>query len=230
MVYKAKAISILSGGLDSTVATAYLKDKYHIHAITFNYGQRSSEREIESSKDITKEMGMDHTVIDLPWLKNLGSSSLTSEEEIPTLKIADLDDKDVCNETARKVWVPGRNLLFTAIATSFAEASGAQAIITGWDHEEAVTFPDNSKEFLGAYNQLLKVGSIYDISIEAPLIDMDKKEIVQLGYGINAPLNLTYSCYQGYNEHCGICESCLRRERAFIEAGLGINDINSKND
>jgi len=72
--------------------------------------------------------------------------------------------------------VPGRNIVFTAIATSFAEASGAEKIIVGWDLEEAVTFPDNSKEFLDAYNSVLEIGSIYDIEIEAPLIAKTKKK------------------------------------------------------
>jgi 7-cyano-7-deazaguanine synthase len=225
MTDNSKAISILSGGLDSTVATAFLKEKYDICAITFNYGQRSSEMEIKSSKSITKVMGLKHNVINLPWLKNLGNSALTTDDKIPTPKIHELDDKQICDETARKVWVPGRNIVFTAIATSYAESIGANAIITGWDHEEAVTFPDNSKEFLEAYNQVLKIGSLQDIVIEAPLIDMNKKEIVKLGMEIEAPLDLTYSCYMGYDEHCGVCESCLRRKRAFIDIGLGKEDL-----
>ena len=90
----------------------------------------------------------------------------------------------------------------------------------GWDKEEAVTFPDNSKEFLNAFNNLLNVGSFDNIKIKAPLIDMDKKNIVKLGYDIGAPLNLSYSCYKGFPSHCGVCESCMRRIRAFKSANI----------
>ncbi len=215
---KNKAIAVLSGGLDSTVATAYFKDKYEIHALTFDYGQRSAEMEIESAKAICEQLNIKHTVMKLPWLKKLGKSALTSDEEVPELKIHELDDKLICDETARKVWVPGRNIVFTAIATSFAEAEQAKIIIMGWDFEEAVTFPDNSKEFLHAFNNVLKIGSIADIKIKAPVIKMNKSDIVKLGCEINAPINLSYSCYMGGEEHCGACESCMRRIRAFKDA------------
>jgi len=218
---KSKAISVLSGGLDSTVATAYFKDTYDIHAITFDYGQRSAEMEIQSSKSICEELNIKHTVIELLWLKELGSSALTSADvDIPQIRMDELDDKSICDETARKVWVPGRNVVFTAIALAFAESEEALKIIVGWDHEEAITFPDNSKEFLNAFNDVLRIGSLKNIEIEAPFIDMNKSEIVKLGYKIKAPLNLSYSCYKGHDKHCGVCESCMRRRRAFMEAKI----------
>ena len=217
---KKKAITVLSGGLDSTVATSYFNDEYEIHALTFDYGQWSAEREIESAKAVCEKLNIKHTVLDLPWLSKLGGSALTSNEEIPELKADELDNKEVCDETARKVWVPGRNIVFTAIATSFAEAEGAQIIIVGWDLEEAATFPDNSKEFLNAFNNVLEIGSIANIKIEAPVIDMNKKGIVELGKQVGAPMDLSYSCYKGRKEHCGVCESCMRRKRAFQESGI----------
>ncbi len=220
MEKRKKAISILSGGLDSAVATSLLAKDYDVHALTFDYGQRSAEMEIKSSKTICGKLGVEHTVIQLPWLAQIGGSALTSEEEVPELSMDQLDDKEVCDETARKVWVPGRNVVFSSIALSFAEAEGAEKIIVGWDLEEAATFPDNSKEFLNAFNHLLDIGSLYDIQIEAPLIDLNKKDIVKLGYEVKAPLELSYSCYNGGNEHCGLCESCMRRKRAFMEANI----------
>ncbi len=220
MEKKKKAIAILSGGLDSTVATTVFKEEYDIHAITFDYGQRSASMEIESSKAICKKIGAEHTVINLPWLSELGSSALTSDLEIPEPEVGELDNKDACDETAKAVWVPGRNIVFTAIATSFAESEGASIIIVGWDFEEAITFPDNSKEFLNAFNSVLDVGSFDQIMIEAPLINMNKVDIVKLGSNIKAPMNLSYSCYKGYEKHCGVCESCMRRIRAFKNAGV----------
>lgn len=214
------AISVFSGGLDSTVATAMFKDTHHIHAITFNYGQKSFEMEIKAASDVCNDIGAEHTVINLPWLTELGRSALTSNRDIPEPTLEDLDNKDVSIKTAKSVWVPGRNIVFTAIANSFAESQGADIIIVGWDKEEAVTFPDNSKEFLNAFNNLLNVGSFDNIKIKAPLIDMDKENIVKLGYDISAPLHLSYSCYKGFQSHCGVCESCMRRIRAFKSADI----------
>ncbi|MBZ9571050.1 7-cyano-7-deazaguanine synthase QueC [Methanobrevibacter sp. TMH8] len=219
---KKKAISVLSGGLDSTIATAYFSKDYDIHAITFDYGQKSLKQEINSAKLICDFLGMEHAIIDIKWLANLGNSSLTSDNEIPKVNFEDIDNISVSNDTAKAVWVPGRNIVFTAIATSFAESEGAEIIIVGWDKEEAATFPDNSKEFLDSFNQLIGIGtkSSDKIEIKAPLIDLNKKEIVELGKKINAPMNISYSCYTGKNNHCGICESCVRRKRAFIEANI----------
>jgi 7-cyano-7-deazaguanine synthase len=224
---KPKAISVLSGGLDSTVATTYFKDKYEIHALTFNYGQRSSEMEIRSAGAICENLGLNHTVIELPWLAALGGSALTTQKQVPKLEMNQLDNRDFCDVTARKVWVPGRNMVFTAVATSFAEAKSAEKIIVGWDLEEAKTFPDNSKEFLNALNLVLEVGSPDNIKIKAPVIDMCKKDIVKMGEKVGAPLNLTYSCYMGGEIHCGKCESCMRRIRAFREAKIHDNTFYS---
>ncbi len=216
-----KAISVLSGGLDSTVATSALKEEYEIHALTFDYGQRSAKREIESSKQICQELGIKHTVMDLAWLGKLGKSALTvHENEVPQLESDKLDDKEICDETARKVWVPGRNVVFTAIATAFAEAEDAEKIIVGWDLEEAVTFPDNSREFLEAFNKTLEIGTLEGVQIEAPVIGLNKNEIVEMGEKVDAPMELSYSCYMGDEQHCGTCESCMRRKRAFEMAGV----------
>ena len=218
-----KAISVLSGGLDSTVATCVFAEEYDIHAITFDYGQKSVEREIEASKEICKKMGFKHTIIDLKWLSDISTSSLNTDEEIPTLDENQLDDLERCRQTASSVWVPGRNVVFTAIAVSFAESEGAEIIIVGWDKEEAATFPDNSEEFLESYNDLIEIGSPKNIKIKAPAIDLDKEEIVRLGKKVDAPMELSYSCYKGSENHCGVCESCIRRKRAFKQSK--INDL-----
>ena len=215
-----KAISVLSGGLDCTVATSIYSMDYDIHAITFNYGQKSFKRELKASKKICEKMGYEHTVIELPWLAKISNSSLNTSEEIPEIKEEELDDIKKSSETASSVWVPARNMVFTSIATSFAESIGAEIIIVGWDKEEAATFPDNSKEFLNAFNELIKTGSPENIKIEAPAIDLDKEEIVKLGLEVGAPMDISYSCYTGREKHCGVCESCMRRKRAFKKLNI----------
>ena len=223
-----KAISVLSGGLDCTVATSVFAGEYEIHAITFNYGQKAFERELEAAKEICAKMNWTHEVIDLPWLAKISTSSLNTSEDIPEVSIDDLDDAEKSSESASSVWVPARNMVFTSIAVSYAESIGAEKIIVGWDAEEAATFPDNSKEFLNTFNELIDVGSPENIKIEAPAIDLTKEEIVKLGVEVGAPMEISYSCYKGGKKHCGVCESCMRRKRAFTQ--LGIEDLSEYED
>lgn len=217
---KPRGISVLSGGLDCTVATSIYAEDYDLTALTFNYGQKSFEEELFHAEQVCEKLGMTHEVIELPWLNRISNSSLTSEEDVPEIADGDLDNYDVAINTAKSVWVPARNTVFCSIALAYAESINAEIIIVGWDYEEAVTFPDNSKEYLEAFNETIRFGSFDDIVIEAPLIDMTKKEIVEKGFAIGAPMDLSYSCYSGGSLHCGQCESCKRRRRAFIEAGL----------
>lgn len=215
-----KAIAVFSGGLDCTVATSVYAKDYEIHAITFNYGQKGFNQELNASKKICEKMGFTHHVIDLDWLAKISTSTLNTDEEIPEVNIDDLDDEEKSSESASSVWVPARNTVFTSIAASYAESIGAEIIIVGWDKEEANTFPDNSKEYMEKFNELFKVGCPIDIEIKAPAIDLDKYEIVKLGADVDAPMELSYSCYKGYEKHCGLCESCMRRKRGFKKAGI----------
>lgn len=215
-----KAISVFSGGLDCTVATCVYDNDYEIHAITFNYGQKAFNQELKASRKICEKMGWTHEVIDLPWLSDISNSSLNTDEDIPEVSENDLDDLDKSSQTASNVWVPARNTVFTSIALSYAESIGAEIIIVGWNNEEGLTFPDNSEEFLNEFNELIKVGSPDKIRIEAPAINLNKEELVELGVKVGAPMKLSYSCYKGEDEPCGVCESCVRRNRAFKKVGI----------
>ena len=210
-----KAISVFSGGLDCTVATSVYDKDCEIHAITFDYGQKAFTQEVKASKKICEHMGWTHEVISLPWLAKISNSSLNTDEDIPEVSEDDLDNFDKSSQTASNVWVPARNTVFTSIALSYAESIGAEIIIVGWNGEEGETFPDNSKEYMEEFNKLIEVGSPEKIRIEAPCIDLNKEEIVELGFDIGAPMELSYSCYNGGETPCGICESCMRRKRAF---------------
>lgn len=218
-----KAIAVLSGGLDCTVASSVYDRDYEIHAITFNYGQKAFKRELEASREICKKMNWSHEIIDLPWLSKISTSSLNTSEEIPEVSEADLDDIEKSSESASSVWVPARNTVFTSIALSYAESIGAEIIIVGWNGEEGSTFPDNSKEYMEKFNELIDVGSPDKIKIEAPAIDLNKEEIIELGVKVGAPMELSYSCYKGGDKHCGVCESCMRRRRAF--ENLNVKDL-----
>lgn len=206
-----KCIVLLSGGLDSTVAAAYMKNTgYKLTALTFDYGQ--PKREMETAKKIAEKLNVEHIIIKLDFLK--------FPKNIPKTTQNDLKNHEISKKNAHSVWVPARNLVFCSIAASIAEKNSIKIISAGFDLEEAKTFPDNSIEFVDKLNELLKYACLKDVEICAPLLKMNKKEIVELGARIKAPMSLSWSCYKNEEKPCGVCESCQRRKRAFKEAGI----------
>ena len=214
-----KAISVFSGGLDCCVATSVYDKDYEIHAITFDYGQKAVEEEIKASQKICSEKGWNHEVIKLNFLSKISNSSLTNDDKVIEVTAEDLDDFKKSSVSAQNVWVPARNTIFTSIALGYAESIGAEIIIVGWNSEEGLTFPDNSKKYLEKFNELINVGSPNSVEIKAPCIDLTKEEIVRLGIEVEAPMDMSYSCYVGGKTPCGVCESCMRRKRAFESVG-----------
>lgn len=206
-----KSIILLSGGLDSVISLALLKEKYNITAaLTFNYGQNSFQKEIENSKKLSDYYNLEHIVIDLPWLNEISTSTLNQNKGIPTGE--DLND---ITQKSKSLIVPNRNALFINIAGSIAEAKNFQYIIIGANEEESHNFKDNSKAFIQAINSSLKNSTENEVEVLAPLINYTKQEIVKKGIEKNAPFNLIHSCYKNGSKHCGICESCLRLKRAL---------------
>ncbi|MHC1636056.1 MAG: 7-cyano-7-deazaguanine synthase QueC [Candidatus Methanospirareceae archaeon] len=217
-----KAVCVCSGGIDSTVAaTIASKEDYELYLFHASYGQRAEEKEKEAVKKIALYLGAKEIkYADIPFLRILGSSSLTDKSKEIRLGADLLEDT---TEETPPTWVPCRNLLLLAHASAYAEVIGAEAIFVGFNAEEAKSYPDNSKEFVERFNATLKK-AIASFSrpplIKAPLVDLLKPDIIRLGVEIKAPLHLTYSCYLGGDNHCGLCESCLRRKRGFKEAGV----------
>ncbi len=215
-----KAIVLLSAGLDSAVAFKKAYDVFgrEILCLTFDYGQKARDQELERAAQIADRFGAKRKVVSLPWLASFNSSLLRGE--VPTIQNNELDDLEVARKTAKSVWVPARNVVFIAVAAAYAENSGYGTIITGYDKEEAITFPDNSSEFIRRFNKLLEYGTLKHVEVWAPLQDLDKTQIVELGAKIDAPLDLSWSCYSDDKLPCGTCESCVRRQRAFKNANL----------
>ena len=192
-----KAIVLLSGGLDSVVSLAVIKDKCsEIMGITFNYGQKSYLAEKKAAELISKYYKIEHKVIDLDWLSIISTSSLTTKDTIPYR-------------------VPNRNGIFVNIASCFAEAYNFYSIIIGANKEEGATFKVNTIEFINAINTSLENSTNSKIELVAPLINMTKEEIVNIAIQKNVPLELIHSCYISEEKHCGFCESCQRLKRAL---------------
>jgi len=218
----AKAIILLSGGLDSAVNLKLALGKFSIvRVLTFDYGQKARLKEIEASRRVCRRYGLKHAVVGLPWLKRVSVSALTKRGvDIPKIAPAKLDERKASKRSAQAVWVPNRNGAFINIAASFAEGVGASKIVTGFNYEEGRTFPDNSERFIRAVNSSLKLSCLRKVEVISFTSRMKKDEIVKTGMRMGAPLDLVWSCYKGGKNLCLKCESCLRSMRAFERAGF----------
>ena len=98
-------------------------------------------------------------------------------------------------------------------------------VIAGFNAEEAVTFPDNSPAFISAANKALSYSTLSRVQVLSPTSDLNKTEIVRLGMEIDAPLDLVWSCYEGGEVMCGVCESCMRLRRALVSAGSELSKV-----
>jgi 7-cyano-7-deazaguanine synthase len=212
-----KSIILISGGLDSLVSLGISKEEYSITlGLTFNYGQKAAEKEIEASKRICDYYKIEHKVINLDWLKEITQTSLVSDHEVPVVCEADLKSDEFTENSAKSVWVPNRNGLFLNIAGSFADSYGFTHILFGANKEEGTTFPDNTQEFIDRANLAFEFSTLCKPKVYAPLINFDKNDIVKSATENCVPLELTRSCYLSGNKNCGKCESCIRLKRALV--------------
>ena len=213
------AIVLLSAGLDSTV-NCYLtkRDYQNITALCFDYGQRASQKELSKASQIAKELQIPFQSLNLPWLKDLSDSALTSAStHLP--KNVDISDINETQKSAQAVWVPNRNAIFIHIAAAFAKGKNTD-IIVGFNKEEAMTFPDNSEKFVQSINNTLNLSTFSKVQVKSYTLQMNKKEIVQLGKSIGVNFDLIWSCYEGKETPCGLCESCLRTKAAFASSDI----------
>jgi 7-cyano-7-deazaguanine synthase len=216
------AAVLLSGGLDSSTALAIAVEQgFAPHAISFRYGQRHS-RELEAAHAIGRHFGVtDHRVVDID-LGVFGGSALTSDD----IAIPRERSLDEMGHGIPVTYVPGRNLIFLSLATAFAEVIGADDIFLGINALDYSGYPDCRPEFLEAFqataNLATKAGTEdkRTLRYHAPLIQMSKAEIVREGTRLGVPWELTWSCYEGGEQACGQCDSCLLRLKGFAEAGL----------
>ncbi len=211
---KISSIILLSGGLDSLVALGAYKNEYNIElALTFDYGQKSAQREIESSKKICEYYSVRHEVIVLDWLKRITHTALVSGEDIPVENLG-------TEESAQKVWVPNRNGLFLNIAAAYADSFGYDYIIFGANKDEGSTFPDNTEEFRAGITKVFEKSTIKKPKVIAPLINCSKDDIVKIALKNNVPLESVRSCYSSDAIHCGVCESCSHLKKALINNNM----------
>ncbi len=210
------AVCLVSGGLDSCVAAAVAARDYEPAFLHVNYGQRTEARELRAFQEIADFYQVKYRLVtDVPALKQIGGSALTTED-IP------VPEGEISTDKIPVTYVPFRNAHFLSIAVSWGEVLGAKRIFIGASQVDFSGYPDCRASFFEAFNRVIQEGTRpeTDLRIEAPLLNLTKAEIVKLGVELKAPLHLTWSCYQREDRACGRCESCLLRLKGFREAGV----------
>jgi 7-cyano-7-deazaguanine synthase len=212
-----RAVVCLSGGMDSSVCAALAARDYEVYAVHFSYGQRTEARELRSAQDVAQIIGAKdllHLKIDL--FRRIGGSALTDH----AIAVPVAADESSIGSEVPVTYVPFRNAHFLSAAVSWAEVLGARTVFIGAVEQDSSGYPDCRPAYYEAFNQLIKMGTKDgDIRVVTPLIEMRKSEIVRLGVELGAPFHVSWSCYSGETEACGVCESCVLRLRAFREAG-----------
>lgn len=213
-----KAVVLLSGGLDSTVCMAAAKEAgYELFPISFNYHQRHS-RELESARKVAAYYKVEKHLVIETNLDDMGGSALTDAG-------IGVPDGRIDQTEIPVTYVPARNLIFLSYALGYAEVVGAERIYIGVNALDYSGYPDCRPEFISLFQKLADYSTkaaVQDdkrIVVETPLLLLGKKEIVELGVRLAAPLEYTTSCYKGGETACGVCDSCLLRLKGFNEAG-----------
>ncbi|MDJ0643849.1 MAG: 7-cyano-7-deazaguanine synthase QueC [Erythrobacter sp.] len=214
----APAVVLLSGGLDSMVTAAIAMERgFSVHALTIDYGQRHI-RELQSAKAIATQLDVRRHV-ELPLdLRRFGGSALTDDIDVP---------KSGVGNDIPVTYVPARNLVFLALTTAFAEASGASDVFIGVNALDYSGYPDCRPEFIASFAQTARLGTKAGVEgtpfeIHAPLQQMTKADIARECARLGLDPSWSWSCYDPTPEGlaCGLCDSCRLRKKGFAEAGI----------
>lgn len=226
MTRPARAVALLSGGMDSATAAAVTAadDGYAIHALAIDYGQRH-RAELVCARAVAEALGTESFRVVEVDLRTIGGSALTDDLEVPKDR-----DEVMIGADIPVTYVPARNTVFLAVALAAAESLDADAIVLGVNAVDTSGYPDCRPEFLEAFGRVSATGTKRGVEgrpirILAPLLDLTKADIVRRGLALGVPFGETLSCYDpveqgGAYVHCGHCDACRLRARGFAEAGF----------
>ena len=206
-----KAVCIMSGGMDSTLAAYMMRDEgYEIIGLHFNYAQRTQKKELEAFSAICKELDVkDPYIVNLDFFSQLGASALTDDSiAVPTTGV---------EEGVPVTYVPFRNGIFISLATAIAEKEGATVLSIGVVEEDSSGYPDCRENYIKAMQKSINLGTKDEtvLEIKMPLVHLQKSQIVQEAVDRKVALELTWSCYQSEDKACGLCDSCRLRLNGF---------------
>lgn len=211
-----KGLVVLSGGLDSTTCMAIAAaENVSLISVSFDYGQRH-RKELENAAQVAARYGADHLEISFD-ARQWGGSALTDDTELP--KGREIDD------SIPVTYVPARNTIFLSFALAVAEARDADRVYIGVNALDYSGYPDCRPEYIEAYQAMANLAQKRavegrPIEIKAPLVHMDKAQIIKRAVELDAPLELSWSCYDGGAVPCDECDSCVLRTKGFAKAGL----------
>jgi 7-cyano-7-deazaguanine synthase len=213
----AKAVVLLSGGLDSMVTAGIAREQgFDVLALTVNYGQRHSV-ELAAAKAIAGELASEHAVLDLD-LRKFGGSALTGDIDVP---------KGGVGDEIPVTYVPARNTVFLSLALAWSEAAGARDLFIGVNALDYSGYPDCRPEFISAFEKLANLATKAGVegggfTLHAPLQAMTKADIAREADRLGLDAGLSHSCYdpKADGAHCGLCDACRLRAKGFAEAGL----------
>jgi 7-cyano-7-deazaguanine synthase len=220
---KAKAVVLLSGGMDSaTTAAIALRQGFEVHALSFRYGQRHAP-ELRAAQHVAERLGISsHVILDID-LRAIGGSALTGNIEVP---------KDTPIEAIGRhippTYVPARNTIFLSLALALAEVIGSSDIFIGANAMDYSGYPDCRPEYFRGFQALANLATRAGveggrrITIHTPLIELSKRQIIEQGVALGLDFSITLTCYDPSPEGaaCGRCEACLLRLKGFREGGM----------
>ncbi len=215
---KMRAVSLLSGGLDSSTVLSYAISKgYEVIALSFDYGQRH-RKELESAKKIADYYGVKHKIMKID-LRAIGGSALTDDIEVPDVTL------EAIGKEIPVTYVPARNTILLSLGLGLAEVTDSSKIFIGANALDYSGYPDCRPEYFDSINKTFSLATKKTveggkIEVEAPLLRFSKADIVKLAHSLKTPLELTWSCYNGKERACGVCDSCKLRLKGFMEAGF----------
>ncbi|OYZ16738.1 MAG: 7-cyano-7-deazaguanine synthase QueC [Sphingomonadales bacterium 28-64-96] len=212
------AVVLLSGGLDSTTVAAIARAQgWRLLALTIDYNQRH-RIELEHAARVAETLGAErHIVLPLD-LTGFGGSALTADIDVP---------KGGVEPGIPVTYVPARNTIFLSVALGWAEAAGARDLFIGVNALDFSGYPDCRPEFIAAFEAMANTATKAGVEgegfkVHTPLMTLDKAGIIAAAQAVNAPLHLTWSCYDPTpaGTPCGLCDSCRLRAKGFAEAGI----------
>jgi 7-cyano-7-deazaguanine synthase len=214
----AKAVVLLSGGLDSVTTLAIAQAQgYECFALSFSYGQRH-DAELDAASKIAQQYQVsEHLVLNID-LGRMGGSALTDTSiDVPRQQGSGIP----------VTYVPARNTVFLSYALAWAEVLNAEAIFIGVNAVDYSGYPDCRPEYIEAFQTMARLATRagvegQTISIKTPLINLSKAQIIQKGTELGVDYASTVSCYQAdeNGQACGVCESCRLRKAGFAAAGI----------
>lgn len=206
-------VVIYSGGMDSFTLLHLARARgFNVHALSFNYGQRHV-RELGAASAVCQAEGIAHKVIDIRAMNEvMAGSSLTSDIDIPQGHYQE--------DSMKSTVVPNRNMILLSLATGYAVTVGAQAVWYGAHGGDHAIYPDCRPEFVEKMDAVCRVANYQPVAIEAPFMRLDKAEILAEGLKLGLDYSQTWTCYNGREQACGVCGSCVERLEAFAAQGL----------